>query len=173
MEIIIISAIASNYVIGNKTQIPWYIKEDFQRFKNLTFGYPCIMGDVTYNSLPDKSRPLPGRENIILTLDKTFQPKEKSNNITIAYDVQYVLDYLNACNHKKVFVIGGATIYNLFLKHTNVMELTILQKDFSGDIYFPVVNWNEWKLVSSEDFTALDCISKQIVLCSNERYERI
>lgn len=173
MEIIIISAIAINSVIGNKTKIPWHIKEDFQRFKSLTLGHPCIMGDITYNSLPDKYKPLPERENIILTLDKEFQPKENSNNITIAHDVQYVLDYLAVCNHEKVFVIGGAIIYNLFLKYANTMELTIIVEAFEGDIYFPKVNWNEWKLVSSEKFSALDCISKKTMLYFNNRYERI
>lgn len=72
-EIIIIAALAKNNVIGNGLQIPWHIKEDFQHFKQLTLHYPVIMGDKTYESLPNK--PLKERENIILTYDKIITPK--------------------------------------------------------------------------------------------------
>ena len=74
-KIVVIVAIAQNGVIGRKKDIPWRLSQDFQRFKKLTMGSPCIMGDVTYESLPETSRPLPGRENIILTFDHDYHPE--------------------------------------------------------------------------------------------------
>ena len=61
-EVIVIVAVAQNGTIGRNGDIPWRIREDFARFKRLTMGHACIMGDTTYESLPDKSRPLPGRD---------------------------------------------------------------------------------------------------------------
>lgn len=172
MEIAIISAIAKNGIIGNKSTIPWHIKEDFQRFKRLTSGYPCIMGDVTYESLPDKSRPLPGRENIILTLDKNYAPKERSASISISHDFSLAIEYIESISDK-AFIIGGATIYKLGLKYANVLELTRIHESFDGDTYFPIVNYNEWKLVSRENLSGLNIVDGKILQYSNERYERI
>ena len=72
-EIIVIVAVAQNGIIGRNNDIPWRIKEDFQHFKDATLGFPCIMGDKTYDSLPVK--PLPGRENVVCTFDKNYPPQ--------------------------------------------------------------------------------------------------
>lgn len=142
-EIIIIAALAKNNVIGNGMQIPWHIKEDFQHFKNLTLHHPVIMGDKTYESLPNK--PLKGRENIVLTFDKNYHPE----GAIIKYSLEEALDY---CKDKeKVFIIGGASVYKITLAIADTLELTRIHRDFKGDIYFPEINFAEWDLINQED----------------------
>ena len=89
-QIVVIVAIAQNGVIGRKNDIPWRLSEDFIRFKNLTMGFPCLMGDVTYESLPESSRPLPGRENVILTFNQDYHPE----GTTVFYDFDEAVDHI-------------------------------------------------------------------------------
>ncbi|MBU1078404.1 MAG: dihydrofolate reductase [Spirochaetes bacterium] len=142
-EIIVIAAVAKNNVIGNGLKIPWHIKEDFRHFKELTLHHAVIMGDRTYESLPNK--PLPQRENIVLTFDRNYHPE----GTVIKYSFEEALEY---CNDKeKVFIIGGASIYALGLKVADTLELTRIHSDFEGDIFFPEINLNEWDLVKKID----------------------
>ena len=142
-EVIIISAIAKNGCIGIKNKIPWHIKRDFEHFKKLTQGHVVIMGRKTWESLP--IQPLPGRQNIVLTRDTNFK-------LDKADVFQSFGEALNSCaDQKKVFIIGGANIYEQGLKYANVLELTKIEKEFVGDTYFPKINYDEWKLVSKED----------------------
>jgi dihydrofolate reductase len=141
-EIIVIVAVAENNVIGCKGDIPWRIKEDFQRFKDLTTGYPCIMGDRTYISLP--KRPLPGRENIVLSLDKNF----KAEGAVVMHSFE---DALEHCRGKgKAFICGGATIYRIGMKVADTFELTRVHKTYEGDTFFPEVDFSEWTLVNED-----------------------
>ncbi len=144
-EIIVIAAIAKNNVIGKDGDIPWRIKEDFQHFKDLTMGHPCIMGDKTYESLPDNSKPLPGRENIVLTFDKNYHPE----GAKIFYSFEEGLEYCK--DREKAFITGGASIYKLGLKVADTLELTRIHKDFEGDTYFPEINFDEWELIKKEE----------------------
>ena len=89
-EIVVIVAIAQNDAIGKDNAIPWHIREDFQHFKDKTMGYPVIMGDKTYDSLPDNFRPLPGRENIVCTLIKEY----KALGAKIFHDFNEAIDYV-------------------------------------------------------------------------------
>lgn len=143
-EIIIIVAIADNNIIGSNNDIPWRIKEDFQHFKEITLGHPCIMGDKTYESLP--KRPLPGRENIVLTFNKEYHPKDT----TIFHDFNEAIKYVNDKNEKKAFIIGGATIYKIGLKVADTLEITRVHKNPLGDTYFPEINYDEWEMTNEE-----------------------
>lgn len=150
-EIIIIVAVAENNVIGKDGKIPWHIKEDFQHFKKLTMGCPCIMGDKTYESLPIK--PLPGRENIVLTFDKNYHPE----GVIIKYSFEDALEYCK--NNEKIFIIGGASIYKQGLKFANRMELTRIHKNYEGDTYFPEFDENEWIIEKKEDHDGFSFIT--------------
>lgn len=143
-EIIIISAVSLNGVIGNKTKIPWYISEDFKRFKRLTMGFPCIMGDVTYNSLPEKSRPLPGRENIVLSLNPDYK---SDNGVVLFNDFNKAIDYIKFSEYKKAYIIGGSQIYKLGIQIADTLEITRVNKSFEGDAFFPEIG-NDWELIS-------------------------
>ncbi|MBN2422076.1 dihydrofolate reductase [Candidatus Woesearchaeota archaeon] len=148
MEIIVIVAVAQNNIIGNKGEIPWHISEDFKHFKEKTFGYPCIMGDVTYESLP--TRPLPGRENVVLTFDKNYNP----DGAITKYSFEEAFEYLK--DNEKVFIIGGASIYRQGMKYANKLEITRIHKDYNGDTKFPEILEEEWKEVSREDREGID-----------------
>jgi glycine hydroxymethyltransferase len=142
-EIIIISAIAPNGVIGKGSEIPWYIKEDFKRFKELTRGHAVIMGSVTFESLP--IRPLPNRFNVVLNFDKDYTAPGAL--VTTSFE-----EALEACKHyDKIFIIGGASVYKLGLKVANKLELTKVKQDYAGDVFFPEIDYSKWKLTKSED----------------------
>jgi dihydrofolate reductase len=146
MEIIIIVAVADNYVIGNKNDIPWRIKEDFLHFKQLTMGHPCIMGDRTFESLPQNSRPLPGRENIVLSLNKDY----KAPGAKVFGNWESAIEYLQKKGENKVYICGGASIYRFTMKYATMLELTRVHMSPEGDTKFPELDWSEWKLLKEE-----------------------
>lgn len=167
-DIIIIAAVAQNGVIGRKNDIPWRISEDFKRFKSLTLGCPCIMGDSTYKSLPDNSRPLPGRENIVLSLDYNYKQPEA----TVFYNFNHAIEYVKNSKVDKVFITGGATIYKLGLAIANYMELTRIHKEFDGDVLFPEYDDTKWELINTSTNESIDRISNLPITFSYETLRR-
>jgi dihydrofolate reductase len=168
-DIIIIAAVAQNGVIGKNNGIPWRISEDFKHFKSLTLGFPCVMGDATYRSLPDSSRPLPGRENIVLSLDCNYKQPE----VTVFYDFDYAIEYAKNSGIAKAFITGGATIYRLGLAVADYMELTRIHKEFDGDVFFPEYDDTKWEVISTSTHEAIDRISKLPIVFSYETLRRI
>lgn len=143
MEVIVISAVAENGVIGKGMEIPWYFSEDFQRFKQLTNGYAVIMGSRTFESLPIK--PLPNRLNVVLNKDDDYS----AEGVTVKNSFESALDF---CKHySKVFIIGGASVYAQGLKVADRLELTKVKGEYEGDVYFPEVDYSKWKLMSADD----------------------
>jgi dihydrofolate reductase len=146
MEIIIISALAKNNVIGNKGAIPWHIKEDFQRFKRITLGHPIIMGRKTYQSLPQNVRPLPGRTNIVLTRQTDFAEE----GVFVFQSFEDALNYCKKEKCEKVFIGGGKKVYEVALPFANTLELTRVEKEYEGDTLFPPFSEEEWQLEKEE-----------------------
>jgi len=167
-ELVVIAAVAQNGVIGRGAEIPWRISADFKRFKALTLGHPCIMGDVTYESLPAKSRPLPGRENVVLAFDRSYHP----DGTTVFHDFEAVLAYVREKRAVKAFIIGGASIYRLGVPVADTLELTRIHRDYDGDVYFPSFDLDEWDLVAQVDAESLDAVSDQSVSYSYLTYRR-
>ncbi len=165
-EIIIIAALAQNGIIGSKNDIPWRISEDFKRFKQLTLGHPCIMGDATYESLP--ARPLPGRENVVLTLNREYQPP----GVTLFHDFDQAIEYVRANGEQKAFITGGATIYRLAMQVADTLELTRVHREFDGDVRFPEYDLNVWERIFEETHEALDRVSTDLVRFTYETYRR-
>ena len=132
--ITIIAACSKNRVIGKDNQLLWHLPEDLKRFKNLTLGNPVVMGRKTYQSI---GKALPGRLNIILTKNKDF----KADNCLIYNNIYDMLEIYEQSN---LFVIGGGEIYNMFLPYANRVELTLIEKGFDGDTFFPELG-REWK----------------------------
>jgi len=151
-DIIVIVAIAQNGAIGKDNDIPWHIKEDFLHFKEKTNGFPCIMGDKTYDSLPDSVRPLPGRENIVCTLDRDY----KAPGATIFHDFNEAIAYVKGKDVEKAFIIGGATIYKLGMGVADVFELTRIYHDYDADTFYPEIDFSMWEEVSKEDHEGMD-----------------
>jgi len=154
-EIVMIACAARNDVIGSGPDIPWSIREEFKHFTQMTMGYPCLMGDVTYESLPPKFKPLPGRENIVLTLDPSYEPE----GVTLFRDLGEAMDYTGGLSSDRVFICGGATIYRLTMDLADTLELTRLDRDYEGDATFPPVDPRVWRLDSARAGHGTDRIS--------------
>jgi dihydrofolate reductase len=139
-KIVIIAAMAKNNVIGLKNRIPWHIREDFMHFKDLTMGCPIIMGRRTFQSLP--IRPLPGRQNIVVSSEFSY------TNTIVKPSLEEAISFCK--DEPKVFIIGGASIYEQAMKYANMLELTLIDKEYEGDTFFPKINPEEWQLVKNE-----------------------
>lgn len=137
-EIILIAAMAHGRVIGKDNRLLWHLPEDMKHFKSLTQGHPVIMGRKTWESLPEKFRPLPGRKNIVISRNPNFLVAGASvcTSLNLA---------LAACQGAtQIFVIGGAEIYALALPLADRMELTEIDAAFDGDAFFPTWREEEW-----------------------------
>jgi len=142
-NISIIVAIAKNYAIGKDNKLLWHIPDDLKRFKKITKGHTVIMGRNTYFSLPIK--PLPERRNIVISdiIGEEFDGCEVVNSIEEALE--------KVKSENEVFIIGGASIYKAFLPLANKLYLTIIEKDFEGDVFFPEINFDEWKVIEKTE----------------------
>ncbi|MFC1642841.1 dihydrofolate reductase [Myxococcota bacterium] len=167
-EIVLIAAVAQNGVIGRQNEIPWRVSEDLRRFKGLTWGYPCIMGRATYESLPPGSRPLPGRENLVLSRN----PSYRRAGVAVWPDFFQAVAYVRGLGAARAFILGGATIYRLGLEVADALELTRLGRAYAGDALFPDVEWGEWILIADERHEGLDSVSEERVEYSFSTYRR-
>ena len=139
MQLHLIYARAANGVIGIKGALPWHLPEDLAHFKRTTLGCPVIMGRKTWDSLPPKFRPLPGRTNVVITR----QPKWNEFG---ALPAQSLPEALQLCEHEKhVWVIGGAQIYAQALPLAQSAVVTEIEHNFEGDAFAPVFGpgWTE------------------------------
>lgn len=142
--ITLIAAMAANRCIGVDNAMPWHIPEDFRHFKALTMGKPCLMGRKTFESiLAQLGKPLPGRENIVISRSgyghqgaRVFGSLEQA---------------IAATGAPELCIVGGAQIYAQALPFANVLELTHIYKDVSGDAFFPEFSCEEWREVSRTD----------------------
>lgn len=142
-KISIIVAVAQNNAIGKDNELLWHISEDLKRFKRITAGNIVIMGKNTFFSLP--FRPLSNRTNIVIT----DIPDEKIDGCVMAYSIEDAI--LKCDDNKENFIIGGGSVYRQFLPVADKLYLTKVNKDFEGDVFFPEINLNEWKLINKED----------------------
>ena len=139
MSIKIISALSSNFVIGNDGKIPWFIKGELKRFKDLTLNHNVVMGRKTFDSI---GKTLEQRNNIIIS-------KNTSLKIEGASVVSSFEDALGACDiSKDIFIIGGSKIYEIALSYSEYLILTGIDKKFKGDTFFPKFDLSRWRLVS-------------------------
>jgi dihydrofolate reductase len=135
----LIWAQAANGVIGDHGRLPWHLPEDLSRFRCLTMGSTVVMGRVTWESLPDKVRPLPGRRNVVLSR----QPGWRAAGATPVSSLEDAL----AAGSEPLWVIGGASVYSSALPHADVIEVTEIDADFAGDAYAPTIG-PEWRETS-------------------------
>lgn len=138
----LIWAMDENRVIGLHNQLPWRLPEDLKFFKRVTMGHPIAMGRKTYESI---GKPLPGRENIVITRDETFRPA----GCVIMNSIDEFLEY-TAQKDDEVFVIGGAEIFKEVLPKADRLYLTMIHEQFEGDTYFPVFDIDKWQLETRE-----------------------
>lgn len=148
MRITLVVAVAENGVIGRDGGMPWRLSTDMQRFKATTMGKPVIMGRKTWESFPKK--PLPGRHNIIVTRDRTYQAEQAS---TVA-SLKAALELAGAEGAEEACIIGGGEIYAAAIRGADRLDVTHILAEIDGDTRFPVIDPAIWLAVSSEDFPA-------------------
>jgi len=121
----VIAAIGNNRVIGNAGKLPWHISEDLKRFKRLTTGHAVVMGRRTFESL---GKPLSHRRNVVIT-------SRSIPGVETYPSVERALEALAA--EQRVFVIGGAQVYEQVIDRADEFYLTFIDGDYEGDTFFP------------------------------------
>jgi dihydrofolate reductase len=144
VRLTIVAAIARGGVIGRDNAIPWRIPEDARRFRELTTGHPVVMGRRTWESLPDRFRPLPDRRNVVITRNAAWSA-EGAERVGSFDEALRLLD-----GARQVFVIGGAEIYEAALPLADELLLTEVEADIAGDTFFPEFDASEFEETSRE-----------------------
>ena len=121
---------SENRVIGKDNKLPWYIPEDLKRFKAVTSGHPVIMGRKTYDSI---GRPLPGRLNIVITRDHTYQ----NDAVSVVHSLDDAIKLSTSADEAELFIIGGGQIFEQALSLADKLYLTVVHTEIEGDTYFP------------------------------------
>lgn len=160
MIISLIAALAENRVIGKGNKIPWHIKDDLLHFKNLTLHHTVIMGRITFDSLlgyyQKSGRPMPERNTIIVTKDKTYTVQQE--NCFVVYSIDEALEKAKTIEGEEVFVSGGASLFKQTIALADRLHLTLVHGIFEGDTYFP--DYSAFtKVIGKEDNQSPDGLS--------------
>jgi dihydrofolate reductase len=143
-----IVATSLNHAIGKDNKLLWHLPADLKFFKATTMGCPVIMGRKTFQSI---GRKLPGRQNVVITRDKTFN-SDKQFDLIVVGSMDEALVKLHAA--PEVFIIGGGEIYKQSMDIVDNIYLTVVKIHLDGDVYFPEINMNEFHLVWEEEHNA-------------------
>lgn len=151
MRIVIVAAVGRNGVIGVDGHLPWRITEDLARFKRMTMGHALVMGRATFESI---GHPLEGRSNIVLTRSEDWG----HIGVDVVGSIEEAIGLASA-RGQDVFVSGGEEVYRQMLPIANVMELTEVDQEPSGDTWFPPVDWSQWNLSSREPHAGFEFVT--------------
>ena len=141
----IIVAVSENNVVGKENKLPWKLSADLKRLKSLTMGHHIIMGRKTWESL---GKALPGRTNVIITTDKNF----KAEGGVVVHSLKEALSISSIDN--EIFIFGGGKIFKEAMPLVKKIYITRVHSIIDGDTFFPVLDMNDWKETSREDFKA-------------------
>ena len=137
----LICAMANNRVIGKDNAMPWHMPADLQHFKKTTMGKPIVMGRKTFESI---GRPLPGRENVVITRNKDWQ----AEGVTVVASIDDALVHL--AQHEEIMITGGGNIYQQTIDRANRLYLTFIDLTTDGDAFFPEFSHLKLKQVAEE-----------------------
>lgn len=145
--ITVIAALGINNELGKGNDLIWHLPADLKRFKKVTTGHTIVMGRKTFESI---GRPLPNRSTIIVTRDKTYTKE----GCMVVHSVEEAI--ASAPKEQKIFIIGGAQIYQYVLAKNliDTLDITHVHDVFDADVYFPEIKNTSWKEVAREDFRA-------------------
>lgn len=127
----LVAAVARRGAIGRDNDLLWHDSRDQKHFRAVTLGCPVVMGRRTWDSLPERFRPLPGRRNIVVTRNATWQAPGAERVHSLAEALALVVDAPKVC------VIGGGQLYAEALPHADELLLTEVDADFEADTFFP------------------------------------
>ena len=155
MNVALIVAMDLERGIGKDNDLMWHLPEDMKFFKETTLEQVVVMGRKNYESIPEKFRPLPKRENAILTRNRNFE----APNCIVFHSLEECLNNYKNESERTVFIIGGGQIYKEALEQdvVDTMFITHVNKSYGADTFFPQFNLNEWRIET---------------LCSKEKDEK-
>lgn len=151
MKLKLIYARAANGVIGLNNQMPWHLPEDLAHFKRTTLGSPVLMGRKTWESIPAKFRPLPGRANLVLTRQTNWHAEGAL--VVHSLEEGITLALAHCPTDKDLWVMGGADIYAQAAAIADEAIVTEIEQDFEGDAFAPKLD-AYWHETSRESHTA-------------------
>ena len=149
----LIAAVARNRVIGRNNELIWQLPGDMRHFRETTRGRPVLMGRRTWESLPEKFRPLPGRRNVVVSRN----PHYAATGAELAGSLAEAIEKAGAGagagaggegEGGELFVIGGAELYAQALPLAGRLYLTEIAAEFAGDAFFPAFSLDEWREIS-------------------------
>ncbi|MGM9491049.1 dihydrofolate reductase [Ideonella sp. YS5] len=146
MDLTLIAGVARNGVIGRDNRLLWQLPEDLKHFRAATMGAPVIMGRKTWQSLPERFRPLPGRRNLVLSRQAGYE----APGAEVVADLDTALALARAGGAPRVFVIGGEQIYRQALPLADELLLTEVERDFEGDAHFPAFDRSAFAEIARE-----------------------
>ena len=144
-DVIVIVAASTNNVIGRDGDLPWNLPTDLKMFKEVTSNHVVVMGRNTWESIPEKYRPLPNRTNIVITRNEDY----KVEGAIVSHDLRLALSE-HMFDGKDIFIIGGAQIYKEAFQYANKLYITRVIADIEGDRHLEGLVESDWNLVEFE-----------------------
>ncbi|MES2800400.1 MAG: dihydrofolate reductase [Bacteroidota bacterium] len=143
MKVILIVAMDLDRGIGKNNDLMWHLPADMKFFKETTTGHIVVLGRKNWESIPERFRPLPNRENVVLTRNKNFQ----LDNAKVFHDLESAIEAYKNERERTVFIIGGGEIYRqaMALDVVDEMYITHVNERFGADTFFPEFDSNCWK----------------------------
>lgn len=162
MTLSIIAAVADNNAIGKGNDLLWHLPDDMKFFRKHTIDHHIIMGRKTFESIGG-GKPLPRRTSVIISRQKDYQA-------TGCWTAPSLESALELCpDDEEVFIIGGGEVYAQALNYANKLYLTKVKGQFEADIFFPAVDFTQWKQVFSEEHSADEKHKYAFEFCIFER----
>lgn len=143
-NISLIVALSKNQVIGKNNKLAWDLPDDMNYFSNMTKNHAVIMGRKNWESIPEKYRPLPNRENIIISRNRNYSTKKA----TVVNSIEKAIEISRHNTDEEIFIIGGGEIFKAGFKFVDKLYITEIKSNVNGDTYFPKWNKNQWKEIS-------------------------
>jgi len=141
----LIVAMDRNRLIGSENGLPWHLPADLAFFRRTTMGKPIVMGRKTYESI---GKPLPGRQNIVVTRDSGFS----AEGCDIVGSIEQAVE--SCPESQEIMLIGGASLYRQTLARASCLYVTRIHHEFTGDTWFPAFDETRWRVESRQDFEA-------------------
>jgi dihydrofolate reductase len=153
VRISLVAAVARGGVIGRDNAIPWSLPEDARHFRTVTMGHPVVMGRRTWDSLPERFRPLPGRRNVVVTRNRAWH----GDGAERAGSLEEALALLDG--EPQIFVVGGAELYTQALPHADELVVTEIDAEVEGDVFFPTWDRAAFREESREEQVSGDGVA--------------
>jgi dihydrofolate reductase len=147
LTISLVVAAATNNAIGKDGKMPWHLPNDMKHFKNITWGMPVVMGRKTFDSL---GKPLAGRKNIVITRQSGW----KAEGVIPVKTIEDAFFVAQQADANEVMVIGGGEIYKTLFDRAKRIYLTRVEAEPEADTFFPVIQQEQWHLMSQQNHEA-------------------